>query len=70
MSILNKHQEECAPKRESQNDLLLGDVLENKNKICPRKDYKTAYSNVNYTLLSSKNACAILKTIQELLEFP
>lgn len=49
-------------------DLFLGEILENNYKICQRKDYKTVYSNVNYTPPSSKNVCAILKTIQELLK--
>lgn len=44
--------------------LLLGEILD--NKICQSKDYKTIYLNANYTL--SKNICAILKTIQEVLE--
>lgn len=50
--------------------LLLEEILENKYKICQRKDYKTAYSNINYTLLPSKNMCAILKRIEELLGAP
>lgn len=44
--------------------LLLGEILD--NKICQSKDYKTVYSNTNYTLCLKM--CALLKTVQELLE--
>lgn len=37
--------------------LLLGEILD--NKICQSKDYKTVYSNTNYTPSLSKNVCSI-----------